>query len=146
TAMKKQQIVRPGEGIEYEWASDHIFVKTTGDIGEGRVSFVEDTLKPGFHLERHYHKKMAEIFYILEGEITFIFDNETVVVGPGTTVNVPPNVWHEAISENGARMLSVFSPAGFEDYLAEMKKLTDDEFADSEFMNALGEKYDIYTR
>lgn len=144
--MNKQQIVLPGEGIEYEWASDHIFVKTTGDLANGRVSLVEDTLKPGFHLGRHYHKKMAEIFYVLEGEIKYVFDDETVVVTAGTTVNVPPNVWHEAFSENGARMLSVFSPSGFEDYLAEMKTLTEEQFADAEFMNALGEKYDIYTR
>jgi hypothetical protein len=38
-----QEVIRPGEGIEYEWASDHIFVKATGDLAEGRVSMVEDT-------------------------------------------------------------------------------------------------------
>ena len=37
-------------------------------------SLVEDTMKPGFHLGRHHHKKMTEIFYILEGELTLIFD------------------------------------------------------------------------
>lgn len=142
--MDKQQIVRPNEGIEYEWASDHIFVKTLGAVTAGRASLVEDTLKPGFHLARHYHKQMAEIFYVLEGEIEFIFDDETVVVSAGTTVNVPAGVWHEAKSPNGARMLSIFSPAGFEDYLAEMQQLTDEQFADAAFMQALGEKYDIW--
>jgi len=139
-----QEVIRPGEGIEYEWASDHIFVKATGDLAEGRVSMVEDTLKPGFHLARHHHKKMTEIFYILEGELTLIFDDETVVATAGTTVNVPPKVWHEAKSENGAKMLSLFSPAGFEDYLAEMKTLTDEQFADKAFMTTLAEKYDIW--
>ena len=94
---------------------------------------VEDTLKPGFDLPRHHHKKMTEVFYILEGELTLIFDDETVVATAGTTVNVPPNVWHEAKSENGANMLTLFSPAGFEDYLAEMKTLTDEQFADETF-------------
>ena len=106
---------------------------------------VEDTLKPGFHLARHYHKKMTEVFYILEGEMTLVFDDATVVATAGTTINVPPNVWHEAISENGARMLSLFSPAGFEDYLAEMKQLSDEQFADAPFMQALAEKYDIWS-
>ena len=53
------EIIQPGEGIEYEWSSDHIFVKTIGKLSEWRVSMVEDTLKPGFHLGRHYHKKMT---------------------------------------------------------------------------------------
>ena len=61
------EIIQPGKGIEYEWSSDHIFVKTIGNLTEGRVSMVEDTMKPGFHLGRHHHKKMTEIFYILEG-------------------------------------------------------------------------------
>ncbi|MEM7348389.1 MAG: cupin domain-containing protein [Chloroflexota bacterium] len=139
-----KEIIKPGEGTEYEWASDHIFVKTNGTVTDGRASMVEDTIKPGFHLARHYHKQMAEIFYILEGELTLIFDDETVVATAGTTINVPPNVWHEAKSENGAKMLSIFSPAGFEDYLAEMKTLTDEQFADEAFMTALSEKYDIW--
>ena len=138
------EIVQPGEGIEYEWSSDHIFVKTVGDLAERRVSMVEDTMKPGFHLGRHYHKKMTEIFYILEGELTLIFDDGSVVASAGTTINVPPNVWHEAKSENGARMLSIFSPAGFEDYLAQLRTLTDAQFADEAFMQALNEKYDIW--
>ena len=138
------EVIQPGKGIEYEWSSDHIFVKTIGDLAEGRVSIVEDTMKPGFHLARHHHKQMTEIFYILEGELTMIFDDETVVASAGTTINVPPNVWHEAKSENGAKMLSVFSPAGFEDYLAQLKTLTDEQFTDEAFMKALNEKYDIW--
>lgn len=142
----KQSILLDGTGTEYEWASDHIFVKTDGSLSNGRVSMVVDTLKPGFHLARHYHKEMTEIFYILEGEVTFIFDEETVVVKAGTTVNVPPNVWHEAISESGAKMMSIFSPAGFESYLAEMATLTDEQFADEAFMETLNEKYDIWNK
>ncbi len=140
----KQQIVLPGEGTDYDWTNDHIYVKTVGAYSDGRVSFVEDTLKPGFHLARHYHKRMTEVFYILDGELTLIFDDEVVSATAGTTINVPPNVWHEASSENGAKMLSLFSPAGFEDYLAEMATLTDDQFADETFMNRLNERYDIW--
>ncbi len=127
----KHQVILPGEGTDYDWTNDHIYVKTVGAFSDGRVSFVEDTLKPGFHLARHYHKKMTEVFYVLEGEMTVIFGDETVVAKAGTTINVPPNVWHEAKSENGAKMLSLFSPSGFEDYLAEMATMTDEQFADA---------------
>ena len=140
----KQEILVTGEGTAYEWSNDHIFVKTTGAVTDGRAAMVVDTLKPGFHLARHHHKKMSEIFYILAGEVTFIFDDETIVATVGTAINVPPNVWHEAHTASGATMLSVFSPAGFEDYLAEMATLTDEQFTDAAFMTALNEKYDIW--
>ena len=65
----KQVIVPSGQGENYDWSQDHIFLKTPHDLTGGRVTVVEDTLKPGFHLPRHYHKAMIEIFYILEGEI-----------------------------------------------------------------------------
>ena len=78
--------------------------------------------------------------------MTLIFDDKVVVAYAGTTINIPPNIWHEAKSERGAKLLSIFSPAGFEDYLAEMKTLTDEQFADAAFMQALNEKYDIWNK
>jgi len=63
----KQQIIARGGGTPYDSSKDHISVKTTVDLTEGRVTVVEDTLKPGFDLARHYQKRMTEIFYILEG-------------------------------------------------------------------------------
>ncbi|MCA9973588.1 MAG: hypothetical protein KC425_25420, partial [Anaerolineales bacterium] len=61
----KQQIVEPGQGPDYDWAKDHIFVKSALDWTNGRVTVVEDMLKSGFYLARHHHRVMTEIFYIL---------------------------------------------------------------------------------
>ena len=63
--MSKQQIVQAGEGPNYGWSNDHIYVKTSRDLTAGRVTVLEDTLKPGFYLPRHHHRVMTEIFYIL---------------------------------------------------------------------------------
>lgn len=142
----KQQIINPGQGQEYDWTKDHIFVKTALDLTAGRVTLVEDTLKPGFHLARHYHREMTEIFYILEGEVEFKFDDGSVVATPGTTVNVPPRNWHEVSSEQGGKLLTIFSPGGFDKYLAEMAVLTDTQASDEKFMTSLAEKYDTWTR
>jgi quercetin dioxygenase-like cupin family protein len=140
----KQQVIQSGGGAQYDWANDHICVKTTCDHADGRLTVVEDRLKPGFHLARHYHKKMTEIFYILEGEATFNFADETVVASRGMTVNIPPNVTHEVISTNGARLITVFSPGGFDKYLVEMAAMTEEQFADGARMRGLAEKYDIW--
>lgn len=140
----KHEVIGSGGGASYEWANDHIRVKTTCDHAEGRVTVVEDTLKPGFHLARHHHKTMTEIFYILEGQVTFEFDDETVVASSGMTINIPPNVTHEVSSGQGARLITVFSPGGFDRYLEELTGLTEAQSADDTITRALAERYDTW--
>lgn len=139
----KQEIIGSGQGRDYDWSRDHVFVKTASDSTGGQVAVVEDILKPGFLLPRHRHAQMTEIFYILEGEVVFRFDDEIVTAAPGTTVNVPPHVWHELACDKGGKMLTVFTPGGFDQYLAEMATLTGEQLADDKLMKALAEKYDI---
>ncbi len=140
----KQQILLPGQGKSYEWSKDHVIVKASLDLTDGRLTLVEDTLKPGFTLARHYHKKMTEIFYILDGEIEFIFDDERVLAKTGAVINVPNHVWHEVLSPQGARLLTIFSPGGFDRYLEELVSMTEAQYADAGLMRAMSERYDIF--
>jgi mannose-6-phosphate isomerase-like protein (cupin superfamily) len=142
----KQTIILPGQGKSYAWAKDHVLVKSAVDLSDGRLTLVEDTLKPGFFLARHHHKKMIEIFYVLEGSVEFVFDDERVEAGPGTTLNVPPAVWHEVKSPAGAKLLTIFSPGGFDRYLEDLVSLTEGQYADAAFMRDLSERYDIFER
>src|SRR5271155_5802877 len=105
----KQRIISAGGGKDYDWSNDHVFVKTTVDLTDGRVTVVEDTLKPGFDLARHYHKRMTEIFYILDGEVAFAFDEQPdpVMAAPGMVINIPPHVWHHVTSAKGARLITI---------------------------------------
>jgi len=142
----KQQIIGRGQGQDYDWTNDHIFVKAALDLTDGRVTVVEDTVKPGFHLPRHHHKVMTEIFYILEGDIEFKFDDETVIATPGMTINIRPHIWHAVKSVNGGKMLTIFSPGGFDKYLEELASLAAEQFADEGLMTTLAEKYDTWMR
>ncbi len=142
----KQQIVLPGQGKSYDWSKDHVLVKSTLDLSDGRLTLVEDRLKPGFSLARHHHRKMIEIFYVLDGEVEFVFDDESVIALPGTTLNVPPNVWHEVRSTGGARLLTIFSPGGFDKYLEELVAMPESRYADADFKRDLSERYDIFER
>lgn len=45
----------------------------------------------------HYHKKLTEIYLILEGEGFIELDGERVAVRPGSAVFIPPGVRHRAI-------------------------------------------------
>lgn len=142
----KQSIVLPGQGKSYDWSNDHMYVKSTHDLSNGRLTLAEDHLKPGFKLARHHHKKMIEIFYVLEGNVVFEFDDEVAVATPGTVINVPPDVWHQVTSKDGAKMLTIFSPGGFDTYLEELVVCTESQYADADFMRRLSEKYDIFDR
>ena len=45
----------------------------------------------------HYHKKLTEIYYFLEGEGHMELDGETFPVGPGSTVMIKPGCRHRAV-------------------------------------------------
>lgn len=89
--------------------------------------------------------RASEIFYILEGEITFQFDDEDVLATVGTTISVPPYVYHQVVSPTGCKMLTVFAPGGFDEYLEELVTCTESQFADAAFMDTLGNKYDLWS-
>jgi quercetin dioxygenase-like cupin family protein len=143
--MNKKKVIRKGEGNNYNYSQDHCFIKLSSHHTNGELSFVEDTLKPGFYLGRHHHKIMTEIFYFLEGEVDLIFDDETIHCKPGDTVTVPPNVWHAARCDEGGKMLSIFKNGQFDLYLEKLSKMKDEDFEDAELMKAVNAEYDIYS-
>ncbi len=142
--MQSFNIVRKGEGENYDYSQDHCFIKVSSRDTNGELCMVEDTLKPGFHLKRHHHKVMTEIFYMLDGELDLIFDDETVTLKEGDTITVPPNVWHEAKSKDGGRMLTLFKNGKFDIFLERLSTMTSADFADKEFMRSFNAEFDIY--
>jgi quercetin dioxygenase-like cupin family protein len=110
----------------------------------GRATVVEDVLKPGFHLARHHHKSMVEIFYVLEGSIRFLFDDEEVTATPGMWLTIPPEVRHDVSAEEGGKLITIFTPGGFDSYLAAIAAMSKEELESEELMTKLSERYDIW--
>ena len=44
----------------------------------------------------HYHKRSAELYYVLEGEGRVVLDGVEQVVRKGSLVHIPPGVVHGA--------------------------------------------------
>ena len=44
--------------------------------------------------KKHYHKRSAETYYVLEGKGKLELDDETVDLEPGMAVLIPPGVRH----------------------------------------------------
>jgi len=142
--MQLKQYIKKGEGKNYNYAQDHCYVKLSSRDTNGELCLIEDTLKPGFHLKRHHHKQMTEVFYMLTGEMELIFDDETIVLKEGDTITVPPNVWHEAKCKEGGKMLTIFKNGQFDVFLEELSKMTEEDFADAALMKTISNKFDIY--
>jgi mannose-6-phosphate isomerase-like protein (cupin superfamily) len=105
-------VVGPGEGHR---AGNVEFLARTVDTPRFNFAIIE--IEPGRELEAHTHDTEDDAFYIVEGEMTFVFGGEEAVAPPGTFVLVPPGVEH-GFRNNGAgpvRMLNIHAPAGFDE-------------------------------
>lgn len=142
--MESKNYIPSGQGENYDYSQDHCFIKVSSKHTNGELCVIEDTLKPGFHLNRHHHKIMTEVFYMLEGEMELIFDDETILLKPGDTITVDPNVWHEAKCNEGGKMLTIFKNGQFDVFLEQLSTMTQDDFSDAEFMKTFSAKFDIY--
>jgi mannose-6-phosphate isomerase-like protein (cupin superfamily) len=75
--------------------------------GQARRAFMEeDNSVASLHVveieedaEVHYHKRMTEIYYILEGEGFLELDGERVAVKPQTAIMIHPGTRHRAIGK-----------------------------------------------
>ena len=142
--MKGQGIIRKGEGENYNYSQDHCFIKLSSEQTNGELCIVEDKLKRGFFLGRHHHKIMTEVFYILEGKVEFIFDDETMICAPGDTITVPPNVWHAARCQKGGKMLTIFKNGKFDLFLKKLSEMSESDFANKDLMKSVSATFDIY--
>lgn len=142
--MKDPILIRKGQGENYNYSQDHCYIKLSSKQTNGELCIVEDRLKPGFHLNRHCHKIMTEIFYMLEGELDLIFDDEMITLKVGDTITVPPGIWHEAKSREGGKMLTVFKNGRFDLYLERLSTMTDDDFSNPILMKSVSAEFDIY--
>ena len=48
------------------------------------------------HESEHYHRRSAELYYVLEGEGHVLLDGAAHPVQPGSIVHIPPGVVHAA--------------------------------------------------
>lgn len=110
--VERAVIVQPGEGHR---VGNVEFLARTQDTPRFNLSLI--TIQP--HRDGppiHQHAAEDDSFYMLEGELTFVVDDEEVIAGPGTFVLVPPGVPHTFANrgDEPARFANVHAPAGFD--------------------------------
>jgi len=73
--------------------SKRAFVAPDNSVASMHVVEISETSRV------HYHKKMTEIYYVLEGEGNFELDGESVPVSPGSAVLIKPECRHRAVGK-----------------------------------------------
>lgn len=105
-------LIPPGEGVrvgnvEFLGMSEH----------SPRLNVSVITMAAGAHgPETHLHADEDDVFYVLEGELTFVLDEGDVPAPQGTFVLVPPGVSHTFKNplDTPSRVLNIHAPAGFD--------------------------------
>jgi quercetin dioxygenase-like cupin family protein len=118
----KVKIVEPNKGKHIAVAGDiNTIVVSKQDTG-GTYSFIEAKVFPGGGPAPHIQTREQEGFYVVEGQVTFKANGQTIVAKPGTFVNIPPGVLHSFKNETNeiAKVTFVLSPGGMEQLFVEV--------------------------
>jgi quercetin dioxygenase-like cupin family protein len=100
---------------------DTYTVLVSGRDTAGRYCLIDMLIPPGGGPGPHRHD-YEEMFTLLEGELVFTFRGEKLTLRAGETVNIPANAPHffRNLSQGKARVLCMCSPAGLEEFFAEV--------------------------
>ncbi len=115
--MGAVKIVRPtDEKKTIHAAGDDYSFLAVGAETNGHYFLMEAVVPPGGGPPPHIQTREEEGFYILEGEVVFRAGGERHVATSGTFLHVPRGIVHnfKNDSEEMARMLIFFAPAGIE--------------------------------
>jgi quercetin dioxygenase-like cupin family protein len=111
-------VAGPGEGEAPWFLGVLATVKASAETTGGAVAVIEHLAPRGTGSPLHVHSREDEWFYVIEGEVTFWVDGETIVAPAGSFVFGPKGTPHTFIvSSEQARFLLVTEPAGFERFM-----------------------------
>jgi quercetin dioxygenase-like cupin family protein len=109
-------LLQAGEGERLQGETRVATIK----VGRDELALIEFELGPSFEgPPPHRHDDHVDSFYVLEGEVEFLMDGETLLLGPGSFVAAPIGVEHTFTSgPEPSRLLNVHAPSvGFHDWL-----------------------------
>jgi mannose-6-phosphate isomerase-like protein (cupin superfamily) len=121
--MTEPTLHMPGEGENFEMGGSSLSLKATSESTDGGFFLSETVVEPGFAgPPLHIHQKLSDVFYVLEGTLTFRIGDGTVEGLPGTFLCAPPGTPHTFSnpSSEPVRFLNFNVPGGFEVYMREL--------------------------
>jgi quercetin dioxygenase-like cupin family protein len=119
--------IRSGEGkVLQVLPGETVILKATSADTDGAYTLIEVTDEPQAGPPFHLHRREDEAFYILEGTFAFQIGDRALTATAGWFMTAPKGVPHsyKNIGTTPARMLTLFVPAGIENFFEDLSKLT----------------------
>jgi quercetin dioxygenase-like cupin family protein len=111
----------PDEGEALWSAGSLMVVKATTDDTHGGMTVIEQECPAGLDSPAHVHDEEERCLFMLAGSIELRCGDETSSLAPGSFVVLPRGVPHAFVAgPEGARFLSLTTPAGFETFARAM--------------------------
>jgi len=99
-------------------------VLASGDETGGVVGALDERCGHGIRAPMHVHDDADEIFYVLDGNLTFFVGEHRVEAAPGAFVYLPRFVHHGfQVNSTEARVFNFVTPAGFEQLILDVGTL-----------------------
>ena len=114
--------VRSAHTAPAYWMQDILWIMLADrDDTGGRWSMMEQLLPMGSGPPPHKHLWSDETFYLLDGTITFLLEDEIVTADKGSFVTIARNTRHAfRVDTDTARILNGYTPASMEAMIAEL--------------------------
>jgi quercetin dioxygenase-like cupin family protein len=118
--MESAPAILNEEAQALNWMGELTLLRITGERTGGRYTLAEVFVTPAGLVPRHIHHREDEAFYLLDGEVTFEIGDKIIEAKAGSFVFGPRDVPHRyTVKTPTARLLMLFSPAGFEGFIRE---------------------------
>jgi mannose-6-phosphate isomerase-like protein (cupin superfamily) len=142
-------IVSPTDGESVDLQTIGVRFMIPGADTGTRFSLVEHPIPPrGLAAPLHRHNREDEYSYVLEGRMGALLGEDVVEAGPGDLVYKPREEWHTFwnAGDEPCRILEIISPAGFEQFFAELAPLAAGPEPDEQAFAELCERYALDMR
>jgi mannose-6-phosphate isomerase-like protein (cupin superfamily) len=140
------RVLGPKDGRAGFLGSIGVRFMINGDESGGGFSLVEHPMSAhALAAPLHRHAREDEYSYVVEGRVGALLGDEVVFGTPGDLIFKPRNQWHTFwnAGDEPARLLEIISPAGFEQFFAELVELGGVTQADPAILGALCAQYGL---
>lgn len=135
------------EGERHVIGDLEVIFKATGEDTGGSLFLSETTIAPGYPgPPPHWHERLHDMFYVLEGTLTVLLGEETRELGPGSFVCVPPGAVHTFSNPGDApvRFLNLSTPSGWGNYMRDLAEAARSGPLTPEVIGPIASRYDYH--
>jgi mannose-6-phosphate isomerase-like protein (cupin superfamily) len=121
---RRPVVLAPGQGRTYPMGPISAVFKADGQETAGRYSISEWWLEPHTQGPGPHHHPEDDVFFVLQGTMSFLVDHEWIDAPAGSLVLVPAEITHdfENRTEQTCGALNISAPGNFEERMPEISQ------------------------